>query len=62
MTDQSNPNLRHNPLTPLPLSDVIDERVRRQGDDSERYMRMLGLPEEAVRARRVADEARMRER
>lgn len=55
-------DLRHNPLTPLPLTDVIDERVRRQGDDSERYMRMLGLPEEAVRARRVADEAHMRER
>jgi len=56
------PNLRHNPLTPLPLAEVVDARVRRQGDDSERYMRTLGLPEEAVRARRVADEARMREK
>ena len=55
-------NFRHNPLTPLPLSEVVDARVRRQGDDSERYMRALGLPEEAVRARRVADEARMREK
>ena len=60
MTDP--PNLRHNPLTPLPLSEVVDERVRRQGDDSERYMRALGLPEDVVRARRLADEARMREK
>lgn len=60
MTDP--PNLRHNPLTPLLLSEIVDERVRRQGDDSERYMRTLGLPEDAVRARRVADEARMREK
>ena len=37
MTDP--PNLRHNPLTPLPLSEVVDERVRRQGDDSERSWR-----------------------
>lgn len=59
MTDP--PNLRHNPLTPLPLAEVVDARVRRQGDDSERYMRTLGLPEDAVRARRVADEVRMRE-
>lgn len=60
MTDP--PNLRHNPLTPLPLAEVVDARVHRQGDDSERYMRALGLPEDAVRARRVADEARMREK
>ena len=60
MTDP--PNLRHNPLTPLPLAEVVDARVRRQGDDSERYMRALGLPEDAVRARRVADEVCMREK